>query len=483
MLATDCDCIFDTGDGKFQESCGIIGIYLNKKDRTNPYNAAKLAYYGLYALQHRGQESAGIAVTSGSGIEAHKALGLVADAFTSDIVERLGGQIAVAHVLHSTSTAACIENAQPFVSCFKLGGIAVAHNGNLVNYPQLKESLEETGSTFVSSSNTEVIVKLIAKSYKKGMERALADTIQIMKGSFALAVMTENSLIGARDPNGIRPLCLGKLDNGWMLASETCAVDAVGGTFVRDIHPGEIVIITDDGVLSFEFGERTVKQTCVFEYVYFARPDSVIDGIPIQKARLKMGAVLATENPVDADVVIGVPDSGLGAALGYARQSGIPYAQGIVKNRYIGRTFIAPAQDEQEQMAFGKLNALKSDVSGKRVVIIDDSIVRGTTCRHLIQLLRRAGAKEVHFRVSSPPVQFPCHLGIDTPCRADLISSGRSTDELCKEIGADSLAFISIEGMLTALKDIRPHSDGYCSGCFTGEYPIPFSGELNGMRL
>ena len=451
MLATDCDCIFDTGDGKFQESCGIIGIYLNKKDRTNPYNAAKLAYYGLYALQHRGQESAGIAVTSGSGIEAHKALGLVADAFTSDIVERLGGQIAVGHVLHSTSTAACIENAQPFVSCFKLGGIAVAHNGNLVNYPQLKESLEETGSTFVSSSNTEVIVKLIAKSYKKGMERALADTIQIMKGSFALAVMTENSLIGARDPNGIRPLCLGKLDNGWMLASE--------------------------------FGERTVKQTCVFEYVYFARPDSVIDGIPVQKARLKMGAVLATENPVDADVVIGVPDSGLGAALGYARQSGIPYAQGIVKNRYIGRTFIAPAQDEQEQMAFGKLNALKSDVSGKRVVIIDDSIVRGTTCRHLIQLLRRAGAKEVHFRVSSPPVQFPCHLGIDTPCRADLISSGRSTDELCKEIGADSLAFISIEGMLTALKDIRPHSDGYCSGCFTGEYPIPFSGELNGMRL
>ncbi|AEE16096.1 amidophosphoribosyltransferase [Treponema brennaborense] len=477
------DEILDTDEDKLREECGVVGIYLNKKDQSAPFNAAKLAYYGLYSLQHRGQESAGIAVSDGEKIESHKAMGLVADVFTAEKLEELGGQIAVAHVLYSTSGAAHIENAQPFVNRFKLGGIAVAHNGNLVNYEQLKEFLEETGSTFVSTSDTEVIVKLIAKSYKKGLERALTDTIQMIKGSFALAVMTENSLIGARDPNGIRPLCLGKLDNGWILASESCAIDAVGGTLVRDIEPGEIVIINEDGVLSFEFGERTAKRTCIFEYVYFARPDSVIDNIPVQEARLRMGAVLARETPVPADVVIGVPDSGLGAAMGYAKASGIPYAMGIVKNKYIGRTFIAPTQSEREQMVFVKLNAMKSDVAGKRVVIIDDSIVRGTTCRRLIQILRKAGAKEVHFRVSSPPVKFPCYFGIDTPCRADLISSAHNTEEICKEIGADSLAFISIDGMFEALRDANERSYGYCKGCFTGEYPIPFPGELNGKRL
>ena len=345
------------------------------------------------------------------------------------------------------------------------------------------EFLEETGSTFVSASDTEVIVKLIAKRYKEGLERALTDTIQMIKGSFALCVMTENTLIGVRDPNGIRPLCLGKLENGWMLASESCAIEAVGGTLVRDIRPGEIVIINEDGVLSFEFGEHTAKRTCIFEYVYFARPDSIIDTISVQDARLRMGAVLARESGVPADVVIGVPDSGLGAAMGYARESGIPYAMGIVKNKYIGRTFIAPTQSEREQLVFVKLNAMKSDVCGKRVVIIDDSIVRGTTCRRLIQILRRAGAKEVHFRVSSPPVKFPCYFGIDTPCRADLISSSHNVDEVCKEIGADSLAFISIDGMFEALKECCPESYGYCKGCFTGEYPIPVPGELNGRRI
>ena len=315
--------------------------------------------------------------------------------------------------------------------------------------------VEETGSTFTSTSDTEVINKLIGKSYKKGLERALTDTIQMIKGSFALAVMTESSLIGARDPNGIRPLCLGKLEGGWMLASESCAIDAVGGTFVRDIQPGEIVIINEDGVLSFEFGERTAKRTCIFEYVYFARPDSIMDGISIQDARMKMGAVLARESGVPADVVIGVPDSGLGAAMGYAVEAGIPYAMGIVKNKYIGRTFIAPTQAERENLVFVKLNAMQSDVKGKRVVVIDDSIVRGTTCRRLIQILRRAGAKEVHFRVSSPPVKYPCYFGIDTPSRADLISAEHSTEEVCKAIGADSLAFISLDGMFEAMKELN----------------------------
>ena len=342
--------------------------------------------------------------------------------------------------------------------------------------------LEEAGSTFNSSSDTEVIVKLIGKSYKKGLERALTDTIQMIKGSFALCVMTEDCLIGARDPNGIRPLCLGEVENGWVLASESCAIDAMNGTFIRDIHPGEIVIINKDGVLSFEFGEKTSKRSCVFEYVYFARPDSVIDGIAVQEARLLMGAQLAKESPVDADVVIGVPDSGLGAAMGYSRESGIPYAMGIVKNKYIGRTFIAPTQRERENMVFVKLNALKSDVSGRRVIVIDDSIVRGTTSRRLVQIIRRAGAKEVHFRVSSPPVKFPCYFGIDTPSRAELISSAHDVEQIRKEIGADSLAFISVEGMFEALRSCNPEQYGYCKGCFTGEYPMSVPGEINGIR-
>jgi amidophosphoribosyltransferase len=475
-----------TTDDTLHEKCGVFGVYLNSKEKTpEKYteNAATLVCFGLYALQHRGQESAGVAVSDGTEIKLHKQMGLVSDVFTKEQLASLKGRIAVGHVLYSTSGSAHVENAQPMVNRFRLGSIALVHNGNLVNYEQLKEFLEETGSTFVSTSDTEVILKLIAKNYRKGLERALTDTIQMIKGSFSLCLMTENSLIGIRDPNGIRPLCLGMLENGWILASESCAIDAAGGTFVRDIHPGEIVIINDDGVLSFEFGERTAKRTCIFEYVYFARPDSVIDGIPVQEARLRMGAVLAKESAVPADVVIGVPDSGIGAALGYSNASGIPFSMGIVKNKYIGRTFIAPTQEEREAMVFVKLNAMKSAVNGKRVVIIDDSIVRGTTCKRLIQILRRAGAKEVHFRVSSPPVKFPCYLGIDTPSRGELISSAHDVESIRKEIGADSLAFISIEGMLTALRSCNPSSYGYCHGCFTGEYPIPFPSEMNGRPV
>ena len=475
-------------DDKPHDECGVYGVYINKgEDGKLPkdLNPAATCYFGLYSLQHRGQESAGIAVYDGNEIKVKKDVGLVGDVFSQDDIKNLSGYAAVGHVRYSTAGGKGVENAQPMVSQMKLGSVAVAHNGQLVNYEQLREMLEETGSTFNSSSDTEVIVKLIAKSYKKGLERALTDTIQMIKGSFALCVLTENGLVGARDPNGIRPLCLGKLDGGkgWILSSESCAIDAVNGTFVRDILPGEIVIINDDGVLSFEFGEKTSKRSCIFEYVYFARPDTVMDGISVEEARHRMGATLAKESPVKADIVVGVPDSGLGAAIGYARAAGIPYSNAIVKNKYIGRTFIAPTQKERENMVYVKLNALKSELDGKSVVVIDDSIVRGTTSRRLIQILRRAGAKEVHFRVSSPPVKFPCYFGIDTPSRAELISSAHDVDEIRKEIGADSLAFISVEGMLEALRSCSPENFGYCKGCFTGEYPMSVPGELNGKKI
>ena len=466
------------------DECGVVGVYLNADPiDTSAMSASSLAYYGMYSLQHRGQESAGIAVSDGSDVKVHKLMGLVADVFKREDLDSLPGRIAVGHVRYATAGGCTIENAQPMVYRFKLGTVAVAHNGQLVNYEQLREMLEESGSSFNSTSDTEVIVKFIAKSYKKGLERALTDTIQLIKGSFALCVMTQDCLIGARDPNGIRPLCLGKLSGGWVLASESCAIDAMGADFVRDIRPGEIVIINGDGVLSFEFGEKTSKRSCIFEYVYFARPDSVLDGIPVQEARLRMGAMLAKENPVSADVVIGVPDSGLGAALGYSRAAGIPYATGIVKNKYIGRSFIAPTQKERENTVFVKLNTIKNEINGKRVIVIDDSIVRGTTSRRLIQILRKAGAKEVHLRVSSPPVKFPCYFGIDTPRRAELISSDHDVEAIREEIGADSLAFLSMDGMLEALRSCNPEQYGYCKGCFTGEYPVAVPGEIRSAQL
>ncbi len=480
-------CRADEADrDKLHDECGVFGIYLTRNSgegKSESSEAAALTYYGLNSLQHRGQESAGIAVFDGEQIKVKKGAGLLGDVFKGNDINDLKGFATIGHVRYPTAGGEGMENAQPMVGQMKLGTVAVAHNGQLVNYEPLREMLEESGCTFNSSSDTEVIVKLIARSYKKGLDRALTDTIQMIKGSFALCMLTEKALVGARDPNGIRPLCLGKLENGWILSSESCAIDAVNGTFVRDIHPGEIVIINDDGVLSFEFGEKTSKRSCIFEYVYFARPDSVIDGIAVQEARLRMGETLAKESPVPADIVVGVPDSGLGAALGYARASGVPYSNAIVKNKYIGRTFIAPTQGERENLVFLKLNAIKSDLDGKRVVVIDDSIVRGTTSRRLIQILRRAGAKEVHFRVSSPPVKFPCYFGIDTPSRAELISSSHDVEHIRKEIGADSLAFISVEGMLEALRSCSPDNFGFCKGCFTGEYPMSVPGELNGKKL
>ena len=463
----------------FRDECGVVGIF-------GAENAAALSYFALTSLQHRGQESAGIAVSDGSKIKLHKGMGLVSDVFEQGHFETLGGNIAVGHVRYATAGGRTIENAQPFMNSFKNGSIALAHNGQLVNHTKMREMLEDYGSTFSSSSDSEVILKLIVRKYiengghlgtpnneenseaekQQRFIEAVVQTSKLIKGSFALCIMTENMLIGVRDPNGIRPLCIGEVGDGHIVASESCAVDSVNGKFIRDVEPGEIVVITKDGLRSIKYAEDK-KRTCIFEYVYFARPDSVIDGISVQEARYRMGEVLAEESPVEADVVIGVPDSGLGAAQGYARASGVPYGMGIIKNKYIGRTFIAPTQKERENMVFVKLNAIRSDLEGKRVIVIDDSIVRGTTSRRLVQILRRAGAKEVHFRVSSPPVKFPCYLGIDTPSKNELISSTHELEEIRKEIGADSLAFISLEGMIKAFG-----ADTFCKGCFNGEYPV-----------
>jgi amidophosphoribosyltransferase len=465
-------------DDELHEECGVFGVFLSDPAQ----DAAPLTYYGLMSLQHRGQESAGIAAVDEKVLESRKGMGLVQEVFNPELLSQLKGPAAVGHVRYSTAGASSIENAQPFVSRFKLGSIAVAHNGTLTNADVVRELLEDAGIGFASSSDSEVIVNLIAKSYKKGLERALTDTIKFIKGSYALVVLTDDALVGARDPSGIRPLCLGRLGGddsdeaaGWILASESCAIAAVGGEFVRDIEPGELIIIRNNEAFSFSFSEKTRRAVCSFEYVYFARPDSIIDGVDVYGSRVKAGEILGRESAVAADLVIGVPDSGVPAAIGYGRATGTPFGLGIVKSKYVGRTFISPDQAERERAVAVKHSVIDREVRGKRVVIIDDSIVRGTTIRRLVSILRGAGAREVHIRVCSPPVRFPCYFGIDTPHRKDLISNGNSVTELCKSLGADSLAFISVEGLLESLDATEERS--YCLGCFAGEYPIPVSGE------
>jgi len=470
---------------KFHEECGVFAVYLEDPEM----DAVPLVYYGLLSLQHRGQESAGIAVVKNKTMENRRAMGLVGEVFTPEALDQIKGNAALGHVMYSASQSNSVENAQPFVSRFKLGSIAVAHNGALTNADVVRELLEDAGVSFTSSSDSEVIINLIAKNYKKGLERAITDTIQFIKGSYAMAVLTGDALVGARDPNGIRPLCLGQLgwpgqlDGGWILASESCAIDAVGGKFIRDVEPGEVVVISGGELRSFVFGEKTRRAQCSFEYIYFARPDSVIDGIDVYNARVKAGEILGKESAVEADLVIGVPDSGIPAAIGYGRATRTPYGLGIVKSKYVGRTFIAPSKAMREEAVSVKHNVIAGEVRGKRVVIIDDSIVRGTTSRRLTSILRAAGAREVHMRICSPPVRCPCYFGIDTPHRKDLISNVSNPDELCASLGTDSLAFISVEGLLESLRTAGPEEGrsqgGFCLGCFTGVYPIPVPGESN----
>jgi amidophosphoribosyltransferase len=457
------------GEDKLREECGVFGVFLEDPDK----EAAPLIYYGLLSLQHRGQESAGIAVVRDKVMECRKGMGLVEGVFPPDALDRFSGSAGVGHVRYSTSGSSIIENAQPFVNRSKLGSIAVAHNGTLTNADVVRELLEDAGTGFTSTSDSEVIVNLITKNYRKGLEKALTDTIKFIKGSYALVVLTDDALVGARDPNGIRPLCLGKLNGGWVLASESCAIDAVGGEFLRDLEPGELIIVNREQVLSFTFCEKTRRAVCAFEYVYFARPDSVIDQVDVYGSRIRAGEILGRESAVTADLVIGVPDSGIPAAIGYGRATGTPFGLGIVKSKYVGRTFIAPNQALREKAVSVKHNVIQREVSGRRVVIIDDSIVRGTTSRRLVSILKKAGAREVHIRVCSPPVRFPCYFGIDTPHRRDLISNGSSVEELRASLGANSLAFISVEGLLESLDG----HGGYCLGCFTGEYPIAVPGE------
>lgn len=448
---------------KFKEECGVFGIYSK-----SGLDVAAVSYYGLYALQHRGQESAGIVVSDEKNLMCHKDMGLVADVFNENILKNMKGKAAIGHVRYSTTGESKAENAQPLLSKFKLGSIAIAHNGNLINADVIRELLEDAGVLFQTSIDSEVILNLIARKAKKGLEQAIVDTVQAIKGSYAMVMITEEKLIGLRDPNGIRPMCIGKIGEDYILCSESCALDAVGAEFLRDVAPGEIVIIDDNGLKSIEFAEKTRCMTCAFEYIYFARPDSTIDGINVYTSRIAAGEELYREAPIDADIVVGVPDSGIAAAVGYAKASGIPYGIGLVKNKYVGRTFITPSQKLRERAVSVKLNALRVNVEGKRVVLIDDSIVRGTTSKRLVEILRRAGAKEVHFRVSSPVVKYPCYFGIDTPYRKELVGSQRTMDEIRDFIGADSIGYLSIKGLLNTLKG----KEGFCLGCFNGEYPM-----------
>ena len=466
---------YDLGrlEGKPHDECGVFGIF-----NVNDYDPASITYFGLYALQHRGQESAGIAVNNGNEIFYHKDMGLVNDVFKGNILKELKGDIAVGHVRYSTTGSSLRENAQPIVARYVRGKLAIVHNGNLVNAAELRYELESKGALFQTSIDSEVIANLLARECIQDIptEKSLQEISAKLKGAYSLLVMTGKKLIGMRDPNGFKPLSLGKLGDSYMLASETCAFDAVGAEFIRDVKPGEIVIVDKDGVTSIQTKPAEKTSMCIFEYVYFARPDSVINGITVYDARKSAGKMLALENPIEADLVIGVPDSGLSAAIGYSEQSGIPFDQGLIKNRYTGRTFIQPEQVQREIGVRIKLNALKTIIDGKRLVLVEDSIVRGTTIRWIIQILRQAGAKEIHMRVASPPYKYPCHFGIDVSNTACLIASTREVQEICDSIGADSLAYISKEGLVNTVPEA---GCGFCTACFDNCYPIEVPEEGN----
>ena len=451
---------------KPKEECGVFGIFGSEIT-----DIAHTVYYGLYALQHRGQESAGIAVTADNAILHHKGMGLAPEVFSPLLLNRLQGESAIGHVRYSTTGGSCPENAQPMVVKYKNGQLALAHNGNLVNAAKIRVNLENAGAIFHSTNDTEVIANLISRamSTDDSLEDTLAEIMTVIKGSYALVLLTADKLIGVRDPLGIRPLSLGKLNDSYVFASETCAFDAVGATFVRDVKPGEIVSVTREGIKSVQAQNTAKTFLCIFEFVYFARPDSIIDGAGVCEARREAGRILATEHPVDADVVIGAPDSGTLAAIGFSQESGIPFGNGLIKNRYVGRTFLNPEQGQRDAGVKIKFNAIKSEVYGKRVVMVDDSIVRGTTTRQIIRMLKNAGAKEVHMRVSSPPYRYPCFFGIDTSSDKQLLASHNSIESIKEMICADSLGYLSLEGLLRTPKGARC---GFCTACFNGIYPM-----------
>ncbi len=461
---------------KFKDECGVLGIF-SKTSR----NLSRRVAFGLISLQHRGQESAGIAAYQDGKVKHYKDMGLVQDVFNNDILEGLKGTISVGHVRYSTTGESHVANAQPLVINYRGGSIALTHNGNLVNADKIRDELELSGSIFQTSIDTEVIANLIAKNYSLGFKDSIIKTVQEIKGAFALVIMCEGKLIGVRDPNGLRPLCIGKLpDGGLVLSSESCALDVVGAELVRDVQNGEMVIIDENGIESIIYDDSQRVAHCIFEYVYFARPDSTIDGVSVSSSRRCAGKTLAQEHPVDADIVIAVPDSGIDAAIGFGQEAGIPYGIGLIKNKYIGRTFIQPDQESRELAVRLKLNVLKETVKGKRVVVVDDSIVRGTTSRKIVDALKKAGATEVHMRVSSASVKFPCFFGIDTPNRQQLVGSSKSDDEVRELIGADSLGYISVKGLLGSVGKTNANM---CTACFDGDYPMDVPEEVNKLMF
>lgn len=457
------------------EECGLFGIC----DTSQSANVASSTYFALYALQHRGQESCGIAVNDNGVITSYKDVGLVPDVFNKDRLAELGGgNMAIGHVMYASGGEGNRMNAQPLMVRHKKGPLAVAHNGALVNAHELREKLEMQGAIFHTTTNAELIAYMItqARINSKSIEEALEQAMDQLQGAYSLLIMSPKKIIACRDPQGFRPLCIGELEHGgYVIASESCALDSIGATFVRDVEPGEIVILNEEGIRSNRKHCGGKTGLCVFEYVYTARPDSVIDGVSVHMARQRAGAILAKEHPVDADVVIGVPDSGLDAALGYARESGIPYGVGFIKNRYVGRTFIQPTQGQREEAVRIKLNALAETVRGKRVIMVDDSIVRGTTSARLAKMLRDAGATEVHMRISSPPFINPCYFGTDIDAKDKLIACKMSIEEIGKLIDVDSIGYLSVEG----IKQIAAGAKcDFCTGCFTGVYPIPVPEEI-----
>jgi len=460
-------------DDGFHDECGVVGVYGHPE-------AANLAYLGLCALQHRGQEAAGIVSSDGQVLVSHRGVGLVADVFPEHIVRRLKGDAAIGHVRYSTAGASHVKNAQPLVVEYEGGGLAVAHNGNLVNAQELRAQLEERGSIFQSSVDTEVIVHLIAGSRAPTLEDRVVEALHQIRGAYSLVFLSPEKLIAVRDPYGFRPLVLGQVKGAWVVASETCALDLVDAEYVREVEPGELVVLSRSGLQSYHPFQPAPGAACIFEHVYFARPDSTVFGRNVYQVRKELGRQLAREAPVEADIVVPVPDSGVPAAIGYAEQSGLPFEMGLIRNHYVGRTFIEPRDAIRHFGVKVKLNAQPSVLEGKRVVVVDDSIVRGTTSRKIVKMIRDAGAREIHMRISSPPTTSPCYYGIDTPTRSELIASSHDTDEIRRYITADSLAYLSEEGLYSFLGGKR---EGYCDACFTGRYPVPFVDAGNHRQL
>ncbi len=454
---------------KLHEEGGVFGIFGHPE-------AANLTYLGLYALQHRGQESCGIVSSDGIQLKSHLGMGLVSDVFKhEDIFSKLPGSSAIGHVRYSTAGGNDMKNCQPIVVDYSRGSIAVAHNGNLVNAPEVRNELEKSGSIFSTTADTETIIHLIARSQPDSLVERVCESLQQVKGAYSLTFLTETRMIAVRDPSGFRPLSLGKLDGAFVIASESCAFDLIEAEYIREIEPGEMVVVDKKGMKSyFPFKEKVRNTPCIFEYIYFARPDSRIFNRMVYPVRKEFGRQLARQYPVDADLVIAVPDSGMPAAMGFAEEAGLPFELGLIRNHYVGRTFIEPQQSIRHFGVKLKLNPVREIIEGKRVVVVDDSIVRGTTSRKIVKMIRNAGAKEVHVRISSPPTSFPCFYGIDTPSRKELISASHSTEEIARYITADTLCYLDIEGLHAALRQSGDHKVDFCDACFSGEYPVKF---------